>query len=303
MKKFLKWTGITLGGLVGLLLIAGIVIYFGTDARLTKKYEIGVKPFTLYSDSSTVAAGRQLGNGVAVCTHCHGDDLGGKVVIDAPVGFVAAPNITSGEGSVVRNFKDSDWVRVLHHGVAPDGRPVVIMPAEDYQNLSIEEINALVSWVKSMPPVNRPSPPSSFTMLGRVLFAFGVLPKLPAEVIDHNAPIPPTAVPGVNPAYGRHLALTAGCIGCHGPTLSGGQIPGTPPDWPAAANISQDATTGIGTWSEADFIRALREGKRPDGRTLDTLMPWKNTRLMKDDDLRALYLYLKTIPAKPFGGR
>ena len=98
--------------------------------------------------------------------------------------------------------------------------------------------------------------------------------------------------------YGAYLA--AGCTGCHGPGDSGGKIPGTPPDWKPAANITP---AGIGHYTEADFIRALREGRRPNGAPIDSLMPWRLTREMTDVELRALYAYLRTVPARPYGNR
>jgi cytochrome c553 len=103
-------------------------------------------------------------------------------------------------------------------------------------------------------------------------------------------------------AYGKYLAVT--CTGCHGEGLSGGAIPGTPPDWPPAANLTPDEATGLGGWTEADFFRALREGKRPDGTDLQgDFMPWKLTAKMTDDEIRALWMYLQTLPAKAEGGR
>jgi mono/diheme cytochrome c family protein len=102
-------------------------------------------------------------------------------------------------------------------------------------------------------------------------------------------------------AYGQYLAATSGCISCHGPGLSGGSIPGTPPDWPPASNITPSGW--ISSWSEADFFRALREGKRPGGAPISAVMPWRNSAQMTDDELRALLVYLRSAPAKPYGGR
>lgn len=92
-------------------------------------------------------------------------------------------------------------------------------------------------------------------------------------------------------------------MGCHGPTLSGGPIPGAPPDWPPARNITPDEATGIGGWTEADFVRAMREGKRPDGSSIAEVMPWRAYAAMRDDDLKALWLFLRAAAPKSFGGR
>ena len=77
-------------------------------------------------------------------------------------------------------------------------------------------------------------------------------------------------------------------------------IPGTPPDWKPAANITP---AGVGHYTEADFFRALREGKRPGGAPIDPFMPFEYTRNLTDDEIRALWLYLRTVSPKPFGGR
>jgi len=105
---------------------------------------------------------------------------------------------------------------------------------------------------------------------------------------------------GVTVEYGHYIAAIAGCKGCHGPGLSGGPIPGGPPEWKPAANITP---TGIGHYKETDFFLALREGKRPGGAPIDSLMPFRYTKDMTDDEIRALYMYLKTVPPKPYGGR
>jgi hypothetical protein len=84
------------------------------------------------------------------------------------------------------------------------------------------------------------------------------------------------------------------------PGLSGGKIPGAPPDWKPAANITP---AGIGHYSEAGFIGILRAGTRPDGSKIDSLMPWRLTKEMTDVELKAIYAYLKTVPAKEYGHR
>jgi hypothetical protein len=60
---------------------------------------------------------------------------------------------------------------------------------------------------------------------------------------------------------------------------------------------------GIGAWSEGDFFRALREGVRPDGSHLDEFMPWSVYAHMSDDEVRALWQYLRSVPAREFGNK
>lgn len=150
-----------------------------------------------------------------------------------------------------------------------------------------------------MPKVDRTQDANRVGPVGRALFLKGDLELLPADLMDHAAAHPAVIAPAPTAEYGKYLSVT--CRGCHGHTFSGGPIPGTPPDWKAPANITPE---GIGRYSQADFARALREGKRPDGSPLDTMyMPVRFTKNLNDTELAALYAFLKTLPPKPYGGR
>jgi hypothetical protein len=91
------------------------------------------------------------------------------------------------------------------------------------------------------------------------------------------------------------------CIGCHGAGLSGGKIPGGPPDWPAAANLTPGEGSALVRYKDADqFVAMMRSGRRPDG-TVIQVMPFESIAKMDDVDLPALYAFLKTVPPKPAG--
>jgi mono/diheme cytochrome c family protein len=126
--------------------------------------------------------------------------------------------------------------------------------------------------------------------------------KMPvaAEVIDHAHLQPSTVKPGRTLEYGRYLAV--GCIGCHGPNYTGGKIEAGPPDWPAAANLTPHPNGAVTSWTEADFMQTLRSGRRPNGTELNPAMP-RNFGLMNDEELGALWLFLKSLPAAPTGTR
>ena len=231
------------------------------------------------------------------CKGCHQADLGGGVVINEPiVGFWAAPNLTSGEGSVTRGFSAHEWDGAVRHGVRHDGRSSS-MPCEEFRNLSDHELSDVVAYIQSVPPVNR-NP--GHVRLGPV-FAFMLATDAktaPAFGIDHQAPHaaePPLAEPTA--AFGEHLVQV--CRGCHGANLSGGKMQGDP-NMPIVANLTPHAS-GLATWKREDFIRAMRTGIRPDGSTILEAMPWKAFGTMSDDELAAIWAYLKTVPPAPKG--
>ena len=118
------------------------------------------------------------------------------------------------------------------------------------------------------------------------LLSLGQLPLLSADRVPKNAThiAPPL---GMTAEYGQYLARGGGCIGGHGPGLSGGPIPAAPPEWPAAAaNLTPSGE--MGKWSETDFINSMRTGINPAGKTLDKSMPGFRYRDMTDNDLKAL---------------
>lgn len=290
-----------LGGLAALAALALAAVYGVSEARMRRTYRVDPGPVAVRSDADAVRQGAHLAV-VRGCADCHGPGLGGRTFIDAlPMARLTASNLTRGRGGVAARYTDADWVRAIRHGVAPDGRPLLFMPSQEFHALGDDDVGALVAYIKSLPPVDTDHAASTVGPLGRALFLAGELPLLPAELIDHAAPRTPAPAPGATAEYGGYLAT--GCTGCHGAGFSGGKIPGTPPDWKAAANLTPDPSTGLGRWTEQDFLRAMRTGKRPNGSDIDSLMPWKGLATMSDTELRALWLYLRTVTAKPYGDR
>lgn len=336
MKPILKWAALVLGGLVALGVFAVGFVYFSAGSRMGRTYEIDPAPMNLAQaptsngaqedgsgngerasgpretgnegldgtlDTSTNAA-LAWGKHIAItrgCADCHGGDLGGGVFAEAmPVFNLYGSNLTP--GGVGADYSDVDWVRAIRHGIGPDGKPLLFMPSFEYYYLSDQDLASLILYLRSLPAVDRQMPENAVGPMGRILFMTGKLPLLSAELIDHGAPRPVAPPRGATVDYGAYLAK--GCIGCHGENLSGGPVPGTPPDWPPALNITQDLDTGIGSWTRDDFFRAMRQGQRPDGTQLrPEFMPWPNVGTLYDDELEALWRYLEQVEARPFGGR
>ncbi len=301
MPTFLKVLVYSLIGLVAVIAIAAAAIYFGSNAKLKKIHVVNVKPLAIPAapDAAVLARGRHLA-ATRGCNDCHGADLGGtKVFENGAMGAVHGPNLTRGQGGLPAGWGDVDFVRAIRHGVAPDGRGLFLMPSTDYANFSDSDLAALIAHLKSVPPVNRARGPVALGPVARGLTAAGKI-KLAADVIDHANVKPAVVTPGVTADYGRYVA--AACTGCHGNNFSGGKIDVGPPDWPLAANLTPHADGRVAKWSEEDFLRAIRTLKRPDGSAINPVMPAAFGG-MDDVELKAIWTFLKTLPAVATGAR
>ncbi|MBV8170884.1 MAG: cytochrome c [Candidatus Eremiobacteraeota bacterium] len=278
-----------------LLVVATVAVYAISTADLNRSYDIPAQALTLSvpTDAASVERGRHFATAIAKCSDCHSADLGGKVFLDVPPFLITAPNLTRGQGGLGSSLTDADIVRAVRDGVAPNGHALLIMPSSAFQYLSDEDLGDIIAFVRARPPVDRTLPANDVRPLGRVLLVIGALPPPDAATIDHSAHPPATMPAAITPEYGRYMAITGGCTGCHRANLAGGPIPGLPPDAPHAQNLTP---ANIGSWTEDDFARALRTGKRPDGTTINTLMPWPYTAQMTDTEIKALWLYVRSVP-------
>lgn len=301
MRTVLRRLGIGLGVLVLLLVVTAGSAWVAGGRKLARPFEVPVHPVAEapVADSALLARGEHLATAIGKCAACHGPDFGGSVFIDDPaLGRAVASNLTAGRGGIGATYTMGDWERAVRHGVARNGRGLVVMPSDDFAPMSDADLIALVVYLRSVAPVDRELPPTQMRLVGRALYAADRLPLVPAARIDHARTEPIAPAEGATPEYGRYLANLGGCTGCHGPTLAGGDFgePGAPP----ASNLTP---TGIGHYTEADFVRALREGVRPGGSALAPQMPVEYTRRMTDEEIRAVWLYLQTVPAREFGAR
>lgn len=215
------------------------------------------------------------------------------------MGFIHSPNLTRGEGGIGGTYTDAQWETASRHGIGGDGRRLILMPSNEDQYFSDEDLGRLVAYLRTVPAVDRGVPPRKVGLLARALYAGGIFPMFPAKAVVHADEVVASVTIDSTPAYGTYLA-DIGCSGCHGATFGGGAIPGGPPDWPLPANLT---SSGIGPYTQAHFVTALRDGKRPDGTAINPFMPVQATKLMTDVEIVAVYKYLKTVPAKAFGTR
>lgn len=254
------------------------------------------------------ARGASIVRNAAVCGHCHAADP--KRDVDGPlsggmefrnwrIGTARASNLTPDAATGLGAWTEAEIVRALRNGLSRDGRLLApIMPYEWFHRMSDGDALAVALYLKSLPPVRHEvrQSPNFWFRLGRLFF---LGPKPPITVSS-----PPQ---GATAEYGGYLAQHVGlCADCHTPRtgllmswdksrlFAGTSDP--PKGFPAnPANLTPDIETGIGRWSEEDFLRTLRTGVNPAGDSLHPFMPWRQIRRMSDEELRAIYRYLRTL--------
>ncbi len=289
--KAVRILGKVLLGLVALIVAVIGVSYIVSSAKARKIHDVPARSVVVPTDSASIARGEVLAtlNG---CNGCHMGNLGGRLMIDAfPFAKVPAPNLTSGAGGVVAGYTEADWERAIRHGVRHDGTPIFIMPSSLFNPMRDEELGRLIAYMKSVPPVNNDTLPGrSLYPIARVLLTFGA-PLFEASKIDHAQQVR-GPVPAATLEYGAYLA--GSCRFCHGDDLAGKKVggePGAPP------SPSIGSTANPAKWTDEQFISTMRTGTTPAGWALrNQYMPWKAIGQLRDEELRALLMYLKNGP-------
>jgi len=298
MSAWFKRIGLGLG----LLLVLGVALLLFAnllgERKRMRMVDVTVTGVPWATDAVGLERGHYLYRSRG-CAECHGPDGGGREFINDGKGMrLRGPNITSG-GPVAR-YTAQDWERVIRHGVKANGHAVFIMPSEDFNRFTDQDLAAVIGYARTLPPRSGGDAVVELPLPVMALYGLGAI-RDAAEKIDHSLPSAQPVATAVNAAHGAYVANM--CIGCHGPGLSGGTIPGGPPDWPAAANLTPGEGSALVRYGDADtFVAMLRSGKRPDGSAIK-VMPFESLRELNDTDAHALYAFLKTVPARKAGQR
>jgi cytochrome c553 len=296
MKKVLKWIGIVLGAVILVALLGAFYLKTKFEKLDGRKFETKVTAITIPTDSTSLARGRVL---TVSCRHCHGEDFAGKAFFDDPsIGFMASANLTHSAGSATEKYTDLDWVRTLRHGLSPTGRALMVMPAENIGQASDEDLGCIIAYMKTVKPMEKAKGPTQFTTFAKILAGAGAFGDLyPYDVIKHDE-VQHVTAPLKSPQadYGNYLTKFHGCRSCHGEQFNGGKHPA--PTAPPVPNITWGGHPG--KWSLAEFKSTIRNGKTPEGKSLDPeYMPWPGIGAQEDVELEAIYNYLKSLPALP----
>jgi len=302
MKPSLRMVSILSTLIICIFALISISFYLLGQSRLNHVYVTPTESITIPINEESLAEGKRIFQ-YRGCEACHGEKLEGLVYLDNPaIGQVITPNLTTGNGGIGAQRTDEDLLRSIRHGVRPDGTPLLFMPSTEFYFLSDVDLGRAIAYIRSVPAVDNEMPASKLSVTGRIVMNVAQeITFLPAELIPHDAPRPTAPEPGITSEYGEYLSYS--CKVCHGLTLSGGEIPGFPPEWPSAPNLTSGKGSRLPTWGEEGFIEIIRTGQKH-GRSINPdYMPWKSYRHMTEDELQAVYLYLQSLPPKDFGNR
>ena len=286
-----RWKKVLLG-VVGVLTAA--VVTIGVLERRT--YQAPYPAITASNDPAVIERGRYLVYGPAHCIECHGDHdkkhLSGGHEWNLPLGKIYAKNITPDKETGIGKLTDAEIARTLRYGVGHDGR--AMLPFMPFANMSDEDLTAVVSYLRAQEPVHHAVPSHEPNLLGRAVIALVIRPRGPDGTPPATSPKGPTI------ERGKYLANNvANCVTCHsklndvgaivGPKFAGGGKHGTF----VSPNLTPDRETGrIAAWSEELFVARFKAGAGPK----DSPMPWATFATITEDDARALYRYLQSLP-------
>lgn len=297
LMRALKWLGYIVGVLIVLIVVAVGTVYAVSSAKLGKTYPTVVETVAIPTDPASIARGKHLVEAVGKCQSCHGDNFAGqKLMDDAVFAKLSSANLTSGKGGIGGKFTDADYVRAIRHGIGVDGKTLLFMPAEAYYYFSDTDLGQIIAYLKTLPSADAPvAAARTVGPVGRAVALLTPMPLFSASRASHPEPRPADVPEGVTAEYGEYLSKTGGCTSCHGANLSGGgKIDGV---------LALNLTPGdeVGKWTEADFMKTIRTGVRPSGKILSAAMPWPYAKNLTDDELRATWMYIHSLPAKKLG--
>jgi mono/diheme cytochrome c family protein len=277
--------------------------------RAQRTFDAPYPQLSASSDPAVIERGRYLAYGPAHCVSCHTSNeeepavkagemlpLAGGHLFDLPFGKIYSGNLTPDPETGIGRYTDQELARVLRHGVRRDGRAA--LPFMEAQDISDEDLVAIISFLRAQPPVRRLVPENDINFLGKAVAAFLIKPVGPSRPVLARTPDEGT------PEHGKYLATSvASCASCHtkrnmltgryeAAAFAGGFVFDLDEDRVMVTpNLTPARAGRITTWDEEQFIGRFGAGVGIEG----THMPWRQFQKMSESDLRAIYRYLRSL--------
>jgi hypothetical protein len=269
-----------------------------------------------------IARGEYLANHVTICVDCHskrdwskfagpmvaGSIGGGGEVFDERVGFPGSVHVPDITPYKLKGWTDGEIFRAITCGVRKNGNAIFpLMPWPYYSKLCREDVYSLIAYLRTLKPIKADYPKSTL--------------DFPLNILVHTMPQKAELSEMPSPAdtlkYGEYMTRSSACIECHTREVKGQQVAGMQfaggrefminGNTIRSANITQDKATGIGNWTEAEFLARFKAFSDP-SKTIpvsptdfQSIMPWYDYGSMKESDLKSIYAYLRTI--KPISNK
>lgn len=311
MKKVFK----ILGYLLGLIFI--IIVLIIAYIKLAMPNVGDAPDIKINTTTQKIERGKYLANHVMLCIDCHstrnwnefsvplveGTEGKGGETFDETLGFPGkyiAPNITPYH---LNNWTDGEIFRAITTGVNKNGKALFsIMPYHNYGKLDKTDIESVIAYIRTLKPIQHSSPESTS--------------NFPVNILINTFPSKPnfTTIPQISDTlnYGKYITTASGCYDCH-TKQENGKFIGEPfagnfefkfndGSVVRSSNLTPDKKTGIGNWSTQEFINLFKSYSAPNYNSIkvnkgnyQTVMPWTMYAGMKEEDLSAIFYYLKTL--------
>ena len=302
-SRWLKWIGLFFSGLLTLVTAVFLILALIGFYKLNQRFDNPVSEIQVTGTAAQIARGEKLAN---ICVSCHtpGNQMplsGSNFVAKfefPPLGTLYAPNLTPSGN--ISDWTDGEVIRAIREGVDRNGRSLLIMPSANFRNMSDEDVQALVAYLRSQPAMGEPTPDTHFNLLGAIFMNL-------SDFRVAQQPVGRVTAPQVGTAeYGKYMVDIMGCRDCHGDQLQG-KVENGQPGPPPGPNLTQI----MPHWTEADFMTFFNTGTLPGGGEIPILtlksgfseprMPWPVVRAATtDDELKAMFTYLHNL--QPLNG-
>lgn len=283
----LKWAGISIGVVLAAAFAASTSVMMVGLYRLNAR-SAPVPGLKIAGTHEQIQRGQAIADGF--CASCHsktgtltgGSDIGKEFPV--PIGSFVSSNLTP--AGPLKWWSDGEIFRAIRNGVDANGRWLIVMSLTNAGNLSDDDIQALIAYIRSTPAAGAqtPDPPDEVSPLGVAMLGAGLLPG--------DKPVFTRAIkaPAKEPTeqYGEYIVSYQDCRLCHGDNLAGGKG--------GLAPLGPDLNL-VKKWKREEFISTMRTGTDPNGHEIDgNQMPWQEIGKMDDVELGALHEYLVHLP-------